>query len=170
MPTHGVFDLATGSWNNTTPTVSGGDQINFTHTISGASLNGAIKEPDTFTGWSSVSSITGVLSSAPTNVYASASSTPLLFLPGTTPSLKFEIVYQVRTHDTKLAIGCTNVTQTITKTVTFPNPVQLNNRYNICIHLGLTGIKFSATVSEWDSNNNAFGTSNTTVDLPINVN
>ena len=176
IPTKGVFDLATGSWITTAATST--TQLTFNHVIKNSPLTGEyelndnIKEPASFTNWESVSSIAGVKSSAPTNVYKNNVS-PLLFLPGTTPSLKFTITYQVRTKDDKLSIGCTNVTQTITKTVTFDSAVQTGNRYNILIHLGLTGIKFSATVEDWDedidNDGNVDQDDTKPVNLPINV-
>jgi hypothetical protein len=49
----------------------------------------------------------------------------------------------------------------------------MNKRYNILIHLGLTGIKFDATVSDWiediDGNSNVDQNDTQTVNLPINV-
>lgn len=177
MPTIGVLDLATGSWTNTAPTNL--TQLDFTHVINNNPSSGeyelatAIKSPTSISQWTDVSGVTGVLSTTPTNVYASAAATPLLLLPGTTPSFTFTIQYEVCTNDTKLQGNCSIVTQTITKTVTFGSPVQMNKRYNILIHLGLTGIKFDATVSDWnedingDSNVDANDTE--TVNLPINV-
>ena len=177
MPTIGVLDLATGSWTNTAAT--SGTQLDFTHVIKNNPSSGeytlatAIKSPTSITQWSDVSGITGVLSTAPTNVYASAAATPLLFLPGTIPSLTFTIQYEVCTHDVKLSAGCSIVTQTITKTITFASAVQMNKRYNILIHLGLTGIKFDATVSDWiediNGDSNVDQNDTQTVNLPINV-
>lgn len=177
MPTIGVLDLATGSWTNTAATAA--TQLNFTHVINNNpsegqyTLNTAIKTPTTLTEWDNIKDVTGVLSTAPTNVYASAAATPLIFLPGTTPKLTFTIQYEVCTKDTKLAAGCSIVTQTITKTISFGTPVQLNKRYNILIHLGLTGIKFDATVSDWvediDNDNDVDASDTQAVNLPINV-
>lgn len=177
MPTIGVLDLATGSWTNTTATSS--TQLTFNHVINNNpssgqyALNDAIKTPTTLTQWSHVSSVTGVLSTAPTNVYASAATTPLVFLPGTTPSLTITVQYEVCTVDSKLTAGCSIVTQTITKTVTFGSVVQMNKRYNLLLHLGLTGIKFDATVSDWvediDGDNDVDANDTQTVNLPINV-
>lgn len=101
----------------------------------------------------------GVLTTAK-NVYENESS-PLVFIPGTKPSFNITITYYVRTLDPFLnatvASGgegtWTRVKQTISKDVTFADVVELNKQYNILIHLGLTSVKFTASVSDWDVNN-----------------
>jgi len=108
------------------------------------------------------------------NVYNDASANPLTLIPGTTPKFKVTITYVVRTYDDKLAEKYTEVTQTISKTIEFASAVEVNKRYNIDMHLGLTTVKFDATVSDWttggtedtdsDSQNDS-----TPVHLPINV-
>lgn len=42
------------------------------------------------------------------------------------------------------------MTQRITKKLTFTEPVQLNKQYSLLMHLGLTSVKFTATVSDWE--------------------
>ena len=75
---------------------------------------------------------------------------PLVFIPGQKPLLRFTIDYVVRTYDENLKLGYSEVEQKITKIVAFKEAVQLNKQYNILMHLGLTGVKFTATVSDWD--------------------
>ena len=170
MASTGVFNLATGKW-----VVTAADSTNaatyFTinHEITqsggtqGNKLNAAIMEPTTApTAWADLAGINGVLTGTKTNVYG-VEATPILFLPGTKPHLKFTIEYCVRTEDAKLAKGFTEVWQTITKTVAFTTAVQQNMQYNIAMHLGLTSVKFDATVSTWGDGGS------TAVDLPINV-
>ena len=75
---------------------------------------------------------------------------PLVFIPGTWPELTVTFEYCVRTKDPNLADSYSEVWQKITKKITFANPVELNKQYNLLIHLGLTSVKFTATVSNWD--------------------
>lgn len=171
MPSTGVFNLATGKWLVTPPDVADPTTyFTILHEISqnggtqGNKLNTAIMEPTTApTAWTDLATIPGVLTGTKTNVYGTEA-TPILFLPGTTPHLKFTIEYCVRTKDDKLAKGFTEVWQTITKTVAFASPVVQNMQYNIVMHLGLTSVKFDASVSTWGDGGA------TAVDLPINVN
>lgn len=169
MPSTGTFNLATGIWAVTVPnTADANTYLALNHLIDqtgtqGISLAADIREPVTFNSWADLNGIAGVEESPAKNVYA-ADTAPLLFLPGTTPSLKFTIEYVVRTKDDKLAKGYTEVWQKITKTVTFAAPVQQNKQYNIAIHIGLTTVKFNASVSNWGDG------ATTAVDMPINVN
>ena len=171
MPSTGVFNLATGQWIVTAADATDASTyftINHEITQSGGTqgnkLNAAIMEPTTApTAWTDLATIPGVLTGTKTNVYGTEA-TPILFLPGTTPHLKFTIEYCVRTKDAKLAKGFTEVWQTITKTVAFASPVVQNMQYNIVMHLGLTSVKFDASVSTWGDGGA------TAVDLPINVN
>lgn len=171
MPSTGVFNLATGKWIVTAADATDTNTFfTINHVISqngapqGNILNAAIMEPTTApTAWTDLATIPGVLTGTKTNVYGTEA-TPILFLPGTTPHLKFTIEYCVRTQDAKLAKGFTEVWQKITKTIAFTSPVEINKQYNIAMHLGLTTVKFDATVCNWDA-----GTT-TAVDMPINVN
>ena len=181
MPSTGVLNLATGVWDITAADAADPDTyITIDHSISqtGANLlNPDIMEPtSTVTSWSDLT-MEGVVETTQKNVYA-AEAYPLLFLPGTQPSLVFTITYIVRSRDAKLSKGFSEVRQTITKTVTFASPVQQNKQYNIAMHLGLTSVKFDASVSNWDTDYTGVIdpiTGNpipaeTPVDLPINVN
>ena len=85
----------------------------------------------------------------PQNVYENGAN-PLVLLPGTLPVLKFTVTYIVRSVDTKLQKGFTEVEQTISKVVSFNNAIEMNKMYNIIIALGLTSVKFDATVSSWE--------------------
>ena len=98
----------------------------------------------------------GVLTSKAQNVYkAGTESSPLIFIPGTYPELTVTIDYTVRTQDANLANNgtegtWTKVRQKIQKTITFAKPVELNKQYSLLMHLGLTSVKFDASVSDWD--------------------
>ena len=180
----GTLDLATGQWTietsldgtansnvsndktGTTPikhniTSPAGTSV----TPSSAELADAIAEKASYTAndWTDIPN--GVLTTAQ-NVYKSEAY-PLVFIPRTYPELTITVDYIVRTQDTKLAntapgVGetgqWTKVRQKITKKVTFKEAVELNKQYSLLIHLGLTGVKFTASVSDWelagDTNNN----------------
>lgn len=108
------------------------------------------------------------------NVYNDADANPLTLIPGTTPKFKVTITYVVRTYDDKLNTKYTEVTQTISKIIEFTAPIEVNKRYNIDMHLGLTTVKFDATVADWetdgDEDTDSDGNNDSTpVHLPINV-
>lgn len=174
----GKFNLANGQWQITSTTGDAATAATTTHTInqSGTGASGtladAIKEPDTWNAtWAS--NPAGVTTTAQ-NVYASEAA-PLVFIPGTYPELEITIDYFVRTEDTKLEGGYSVVEQVIKKTLTFAEAVKLNKQYNILIHLGLTSVKFDATVSDWDPDVDGDGTvepngdDKQDVHVPINV-
>ena len=86
------------------------------------------------------------------NVYQSDAQ-PFVFIPGTKPIIKITVDYTVRTYDAKLAKKYSEVRQKITKNLYILDNIQLNKQYNILIHLGLTSVKFTATVSDWEVTN-----------------
>lgn len=154
----GVFNLATGEWNLDAATAP----TKFTQTIDVAGTTDAKLNSDIAWSNPSMTSLaevqsyfksateTGVVEATKKNVFdASDNKTPLVYLPGTTPKLKFTIVYRVLTYDENLSANYSNVQQTISRVVTFPEAVKLNKRYNINIILGLTSVKFTATVEDW---------------------
>jgi len=90
----------------------------------------------------------GVLTK-PQNVYDAATAPkPLVFIPNTFAHLKVTVEYVVLTKDAKLADGGTTITQTITKELEL-GVIEQNKQYNLIIHLGMTSIKFEATVQDW---------------------
>ena len=160
----GQFNLATGKWKitdgaNLTETVGEAAATNFS--VANAELNSAIKDAVVEYG----TLPTGVTTTAQ-NVYADAEGYPLVFIPGTKPELEVTIEYYVNYND-GVRVG-----QKIKKTVTFQNPVQLNKQYSLLIHLGLTSVKFTATVSGWDqvgTIEDADLSESQQIHLPINV-
>ena len=162
----GTFDLATGKWTPLT------EYIDIDHTItspgstkgegsetarSNATIADALAEPGSVAtgtaGWDALPA--GVTTSAQ-NVYKEESN-PLVFIPGTKPSFKITVEYVVRTKDAHLAKGYTEAVQKITHNVAFKDAVELNKKYNLLIHLGLTSVKFEATVSNWDLDSTPVG-------------
>ena len=166
----GTFDLATGLWTPLT------EYIDIDHTItspgsttgegsetarSSATIATNLAEPsakvaDGDKGWNTLPD--GVTTTAQ-NVYQTESN-PLVFIPGTKPCFKITVEYVVRTKDAHLAKGYTEAVQKITHNVAFKDAVQLNKKYNLLIHLGLTSVKFEATVSNWDLDSTGTGTGN----------
>ena len=175
-PLTGNFNLANGHWaiGSSQGTSAAGATTTYIINQDGTgdnvagTLNDAIKEPASWNPtWAS--NPAGVLASAATNVYADAGeAAPLIFIPGTFPELTVTVDYLVRTEDSKLDGGYSQVEQIITKKITFNSAVELNKYYKLLIHLGLTSVKFTATVSGWDA-----ATGGTTPDadvyVPINV-
>ena len=108
------------------------------------------------------------------SIYNSASQSPIILIPGQTPKFTITVDYVVRTYDANLSATkpYSEVEQIITKTITFGSAVELNKHYTILMRLGLTGIKFTASVSDWVTDFD--GDSDVTDDykevyLPINV-
>ena len=185
----GILDLATGIW------TTSGNQDNFSQTIKeGASadneaeLNPNIKEKAvntaidlvTNTNWADATGglvqgdHKGVLIQAQPVYDETKDVKPLLYFPGETPSLDIEIEYVVRTKDPSLELGYSEVKQKITKNVTFGKAVEMNKRYNLLIILGLTSVKFEATVDNWTivTDLDGDGVDDETedhVNLPLNV-
>lgn len=180
----GTFNLATGKWNHEAPSNSKYEHLIATNSSVenySAILSDAIKETGAPTPGSETdfftktNTHTGVTETAQ-NVYGTETN-PLVFIPGTTPKMRITIDYYVRTYDANLSKKYSEVCQVISKVVTFPT-VQLNKLYSVLIHLGLTSVKFTATVSDWsvagDNNNNGVIDITEQLDvqdvyLPINV-
>ena len=156
----GDFNLATGQWDITgtkTTTLSEAQTTTYiidqdgTGTNVAGELNKDIKEPASFTAWSSYGTMAGVVETTAKNVYETEAA-PLVYIPSTYPELTVTVDYIVRTQDANLEKGYSEVEQKITKRLTFENAVELNKQYSILIHLGLTSVKFTATVSDWEVN------------------
>ena len=160
----GDFDLATGVWNNDqykndSKYNKGKVEIsldnsnvavpaidpNATTPIVNDALSSYIAEPTSVSAFNQLP--IGVQVKAQ-SVYADKAN-PLVLLPGTVPVLKFTISYVVRSYDKKLQKNYTEVEQTISKIVSFNSAIEVNKIYNIIIGLGLTSVKFEATVSPW---------------------
>ena len=182
----GKFNLANGNWKIESTTGTSTSAATTTHIINqsgtgtnvAGKLNTDIAEDNISysSGWkhgTTPAEIAGVTTTAK-NVYATEAA-PLVYIPGTYPELTITIDYYVRTYDGKVAGGYSEVEQVITKTLTFAQAVQLNKQYNLLIHLGLTGVKFTATVENWDLDADGNGSveleggDTQSVNLPINV-
>lgn len=141
----GTINLHTGVWtpseNENINTTITKDKINTSISDpTGADLD-IIKEPGILDGKG--------LTTNEANVIKDNAS--CYFIPATTPKITITIKYWVRTKDKKLALGITNVSQTIKKDITFTNSFEANKQYNLILGIGLTEIKFNAEVTDWDS-------------------
>ena len=175
--TGGTFNLATGVW---TASLNGSiAERAINADVANSELNTAIQEPATLSastapawntstskwctnngsGVASGTAFSGVPTGTPADVYASAKDAFYL-IPSSTDDqqLKISINYVVRTYDANLAIPtnecspCSKVEQTITNTITLAHNFLASNKYfTLVLHLGLTSVKFSATVSDWDT-------------------
>lgn len=194
LKTKGLFNIATGKWDLTSPSAEDGKVdhkiLEANAATKSAKLNKKIAEistkptkttaKDFFAGTESntaaFKNIEGVPDDVAINVYDEETN-PLVFLPGTEPVLRVRVAYYVRTYDTNLEDQFSEVKQVIDKIVKFPK-LELNKQYNVTMHLGLNSVKFVASVSDWqvDGDTNGDGTitapeelSATDVHLPINV-
>jgi len=176
----GTFNLATGAWSNWTTNASdiaiGGiiDEDIKDGTSSTIKMNtdiyNAAGTPEYTSGTSTWSPL-GVTTTAK-EVYASDATTADAFylIPGSDSknalTLTVEVNYDITTADDKINGGYVKINQTITNNVTIPAGLNVNKFYTLVIHLGLTSVKFSATVADWDT---AEATATEEVWLPSNV-
>ena len=174
----GWFNIATGTWTETALSGSGAtysSSVNNSSTVAtdGYELNAKIKE-GTPTATVSGGTVTwkidgteepGVVETAPTDVYTSTSAVPaLVLIPSSEDQhLVVRVEYVVRTYDPNLnatAAGSegtwTKVTQKITSKVKIPGgALKANTYYKLLLHLGLTSVKFTASVCDWEDAANA---------------
>ena len=165
---NGTFDLTTGVW------TAGSERENVAFNVAAASvktdadlaMNTAIQIPATtpnvnpgVTEWEGIFSTPGVTTTA-TNVFDGISTK---LIPGSGQTLKITIKYWVTTKDSNLSKGYTWIPQEITKTISLGD-IEMNKSYGIVMHLGLTSVKFTATVSDWVA-----AGSEVRADLPVNV-
>ena len=165
---NGTFDLTTGVW------TAGSERENVAFNVAAASvktdadlaMNTAIQIPATtpnvnpgVTEWEDIFSTPGVTAAA-TNVFDGISTK---LIPGSDQTLKITIKYWVTTKDSNLSKGYTWIPQEITKTISLGD-IEMNKSYGIVMHLGLTSVKFTATVSDWVA-----AGSEVSANLPVNV-
>ena len=80
-----------------------------------------------------------------------------------TEKIKIKVTYDVLTEDTSLDTGQSKVTNVI-ESIPFNFNFDHGKAYSFNLHLGLTSVKFSAEVAEWDPVNPG-----TVVNVPINT-
>lgn len=161
----GKLNLATGIWTKimkapTTPTdgvidhnVTSPASTPAEQTAKSATLSNVLAEPAGISAIANWTALTtkplGVLTVAQ-NVYEDETS-PFVFMPGTIPNLDVTVEYIVRTFDDKLTAGWTETVQNVTKSINFTSAIDMNKKYNLIMHIGLTDVKFTASVEEWAS-------------------
>lgn len=176
IPTSGTLNLATGVWTTTGTNGKIDYEINSpkataTDGATPQTMNTDIAEPASFESWDKLPA--GVTTTAQ-SVYTET--TPLLIIPdGNDHTFRITIDYIVRTKNESLHKGYTEVEQSFYKDLTLKS-VSLNAKYNLLIHLGLTSVKFDATVSTWDNTANGSTTEGSSTDpdpmviyMPANV-
>lgn len=109
------------------------------------------------------------------NLFNSTDKNASVFVIPSSEPLKVTIVYDVETKDDKLATllsdGVTHgssVENAISKSIQIGGSdfsLEAGKKYNLALHIGLTSVKFEATVSNWDGN-----TTGTGMDVPQNAN
>lgn len=181
----GSFDISRGTWTSTTKVASDGTQVAAEITKATTNVNSYVWEPNSgsvaYTAestnkWTTPTAPTtgvqysGVVPTELRDLYSTGNFSPIMFIPGSGQQLKIAVTYIVRTYDSKLDPTTASsgegkwskVTQTITNVVSLPN-LQPNTNYTLVMHLGLTSVKFSAVVADWD------GGSTEVIWLPSNV-
>ena len=160
----GQFDIVQGKWTPSSPvSVTEGELIN----ISSPAIHGNIIE-NTVTyesGWKINGVAKSGVTTSPSNLFATAAPAAY-FIPGGSMDLLITITYVVRTADSNLSTGYSEVTQTITNSVNLSSLATPNKYYKILVHLGLTEVKFSAAVADWEA---ASGAIDKEIWLPSNV-
>ena len=158
IATTGTLDLTTGTW-------SGWKNGTMTLDIPATAISKDIAEPETADkeiDGTAAGDLTGLQPTTYTNVLKENTAS-YYFIPGTQPKFDVTVTYWVRTIDSSLSAGATNVKQTIKKTIQFPNAFEANKKYNLILSIGLNTVKFSAEVSDWASDTEAV---TTTVNVP----
>ena len=154
----GELNLATGVFTGSgTGKVSSGDR-----TYNTADILADYATVTTPADWDAVKGLSDVNE----HLILKESMKPILFMPGSTPTLTVNVQYTVWTKDTNLQDGWTKVPQNITKQVTFGSAVQRGKRYILLMKLGIEDVNFEATVDNWDD---VDATGNQIINLPLNV-
>lgn len=155
VATGGTFNIATGTWEtpsmDANVTLGSALDIALTHATTGINANifTAVGSPFTYDG--STWSKSGVPSTTAASIFTSDGPGEFLLIPGiASQQLEVTITYQVRTYDTNLNGNYSTVNQTIKNIVTLPT-LAVNKYYTLILHIGLTSVKFEASVTGWDT-------------------
>lgn len=154
IATSGTFNIATGTWEGVTldtsyPETTLYDVDNTTPGVD-ANIFTPVGTPFTYSTSSTSWNCPGVTNTAQ-SIFNSGTQNEFYLLPGVNgQQLKVVITYQVRTYDTNLNGNYSTVDQTITNIITLPT-LAVNHYYTLIMHLGLTSVKFEASVDGWDT-------------------
>ncbi|MGN1255230.1 MAG: hypothetical protein ACI4T9_11670 [Prevotella sp.] len=161
--TTGTLNLATGAWTLGDASTADNTYYDLTSTGAGAAaLNTAIAEPTTF----SAENTTKYVTTTAQPVFGSAPTTSYIIPTGKDQQLKVTVVYVVRTINSNLSKGYSEVTNNITNNVTFKGGFAANKAYTLNISLGMTSVKFTASVEDWAASTSS---ETQTVELPALV-
>ena len=160
IATTGTFDLTTGQWSTTKSTTNGTMSFEIKATDMVPSIAETSKKNITGTD---AAKLTGLQPQTTVNVLNNNTISSFYLIPGTQPTFKVTVTYWVRTIDPTLHDGVTNVQQTITKAIQFPNAFEVNKKYNLILSVGLNTVNFTGEIASWDTTE---GATTTTVDLP----
>ena len=86
-----------------------------------------------------------------------------MIIPQNVTGMQVRVTYTVTTNDDNLSDDKSAITNVITSEA-FPFTFEQGKAYMFNLHLGMTSVKFNASVSDWNTD------SNTVVNLPINFN
>ena len=143
----GVFNLATGQWSGlNNGSASLGSAFNFaagTGTMNTAIFNAAANETNDGSAWSQ----TGVTGTA-ANVLNGDFPAYYVIPVGSAQQLTCTIDYDVKTVDGNLSGGYSSTNQVITNTISCN--FQAGYKYKLILWLGLTSVKFTASVANWN--------------------
>lgn len=158
----GVFNLATGVWSNLNNSLTSlGAAFNFSAgsgTMNTNIFNAAADE--TYTTGTGTWSQTGVKGTA-TNVLSSDFPAFYVIPVGSAQELTCTITYDVKTYDPNLSGSYSTNTQTITNTISCN--FEAGKKYKLVLGIGLTSVKFTASVANWTDG------ANQDIWLPSNV-
>lgn len=178
----GVFDLYTGTWDTSSNSALDiNDGATYQSEASAVGIADDLAEKTTkptFTTGSGNGWNQGGVTETLQEVYKNKKA--YYIIPSATDQkIRVSITYTVRTYDTNLATPtgenspCSKVTQTIVKDITFTDGLDANKVYRLNIYLGLTSVKFTASVVKWGDADGDGDIDDdeviTPVDLPINV-
>lgn len=158
----GVLNLNNTTANEPLWTADGTGTLSLT--LDGGNLNTKIKDAGATKAASQPDGVTATQQSLMTD-----DKTYFMFIPGTATSEKplvVKITYYTTTDDDNLVGGYTRVENVITKQISADGGLKFEagKSYTLNLVLGMTSVKVSATVANWDDK-----TTDTKVDLPINV-
>ena len=176
----GTFNLATGAWsspingdiavgallNENIKDGSDDGEANTTDIKMNEEIYNASGAP-TYTPGSGTWNPLGVTTTAK-KVYNSDDLKGFYMIPvgeGHPLELTISVNYDITTYDTQISGNYVKINQTITNDVTFDN-LTANKYYKLILHLGLTSVKFTATVDDWED---ATAGASEEVWLPSNV-
>ncbi len=150
IATTGVFNIATGAWESPALDANYAQTTLLDITPATDGVDPAIFTSSSYTYDGSAWNKEGVTNTAKP-IFTSGTPAEFYLIPGVADQqIKVTITYQVRTYDENVSGNYVTVNQTISNIVTLP-ALAVNHYYTLIMHLGLTSVKFEASVAEWDT-------------------